>query len=219
MAVYVKRRSGLGLGIMAGGRRTQDERSSATRGAITLAARKLFAERGFVETSIEEVLGDAGVTRGALYHHFESKAAIFGAVFEMLEAELAARLVAAARAGAGPWQRLMAGARAFLEACLDPEIRRIVLLDAPAVLGLEEVRRVEGLHTLARLKAGLAACAEAGEIAPDGVEMLAHLVLGALAQAAAAIAQADDPRAARAEAWAVAERLLEGVRLRPDRTR
>ncbi|MDQ0465460.1 AcrR family transcriptional regulator [Caulobacter ginsengisoli] len=204
---------------MAAGRRTQEERSGATRGAVMAAARRLFASQGFAETSIEEILGQAGVTRGALYHHFNGKAAIFLAVFETLEAELADRVTAAASGAADPWGGLMAGCQAFLEACLDPEIRRISLLDAPSVLGLDEVRRIEGLYTLARLRAGLRACATAGEIDSDGVDMLAHLLLGALAQAGTAIAQAKDAQSARAKAWTAARRLLEGLRLRPDRTR
>ena len=195
-------------------RRTQDERSGATRGAVVAAARTLFAAQGFAETSIEQILAAAGVTRGALYHHFPGKAAIFLAVFETLEAELADRLVAAAAQETSAWDRLLAGAQGFLDACLDPELRRIVLLDAPAVLGVDEVRRVEALYTLARLRAGLAACAAEGDLAAATTPMLAHLILGALAQAAMAIVQAQDPPAARAEAWTAAQALLEGLRVR-----
>src|SRR5438309_1391288 len=118
-------------------RRTQGERSETTRAAIVAAARGLFAEQGFAAVSIEALTGRAAVTRGALYHHFPSKAAVFLAVFEGVETDLAARLAQAAD-GRDAWARLQSGARAFLSACLEPEVQRIVLLDAPAVLGPEE---------------------------------------------------------------------------------
>ena len=199
---------------MAQPRRTQEERSSATRAAITVAARKLFAAEGFAAASIEQILQEAGVTRGAFYHHFDSKTALFVTVFEAVEADLAGRLATAAAQHTAPWDQLMAGAESFLTACLDPEIRRIVLLDAPAALGMEEVRRIEDAYTMAGLRSVLGACAREGDLDAAQVPMLTHLILGALAQAAVAIARAEDPVAAREAAWTAAQSLLTGLRRR-----
>jgi AcrR family transcriptional regulator len=197
---------------MAGSRRTQEERSEATRGAILQAARKLFAVQGYAATSIDQILSAAGVTRGALYHHFDSKSAIFSAVFAAVEADLAQLLVAAAAAKSSPWSRLLGGSHAFLDACLNPEVRQIVIVDAPAVLGADELRGIKESHTRAALQAALSACADAGEIDAARVPMLTHLISGALAEAAMAIARSADLAAARDEAWGAARALLSGLR-------
>src|SRR3954470_24740324 len=125
-------------------RRTQAERSEATRGALIEAARPLFAVRGYAGVGTEQIVRAAGVTRGALYHHFEGKEGLLAAVYEQIEADLAERIVA--RAGAvgddGPLAELAAGVDVLLDAARDPEVHRIVLLDAPAVLGWERWREI-----------------------------------------------------------------------------
>src|SRR5437763_9931945 len=121
-------------------RRTQAERSAATTGELVRTSRELFAARGFADTSIDDIVSAAGVTRGALYHHFDSKADVFRAVFEDLGRDLAAMSVEAARGKRDPWKQMEAGCMAFLDISRDPGIQRIALLDGPAVLSWEGVR-------------------------------------------------------------------------------
>src|ERR1044071_9643614 len=118
-----------------GARRTQAERTEATRGALIAAARPLFAERGYAGVGTEEIVRAAGVTRGALYHHFEGKKGLFEAVYERIEAALAPRIAPGALAGGAkaPLDAMRAGAEMFLQACTEPEAQRIVLLDGPSV--------------------------------------------------------------------------------------
>src|SRR2546421_10255411 len=116
--------------------RTQSERSAATREALIAAARELFAERGYAAVGTEEIVRAAGVTRGALYHHFAGKRELFEAVHEDDERQLVERIAASAiSTSADPLQALHAGAQAFLDACEDPAVQRIALVDAPSVLG------------------------------------------------------------------------------------
>lgn len=191
--------------------RTQSERRAATRAALIDAARPLFAERGYAHVGTEEIVHAAGVTRGALYHHFDSKAALFRAVFEQEEAALTARLMKVAQAQGDALSGLHAGCRAFLEACLDPVVQRIVLRDARAVLSLDELREIESRYTLAALRNGLKNAIASGALADRAPEMLAHMILGALSEAAMAIARAPQPKKVLKEALAEFDRLLEGL--------
>jgi AcrR family transcriptional regulator len=168
------------------------ERSEATTQELIRAARALFAERGFAETSIEDVVRAAGVTRGALYHHFTSKTDVFRAVFEAEERELARRLAAAAARKRDPWKQLEAGCLEFVDVCLDPGHRRIVLIDGPAVLGWQAMREIEHRYTLALTRAGIEAAMEAGTIRRRPADPLAHLLFGALCEAAMMLARAGD---------------------------
>src|SRR5215210_3047371 len=104
-------------------RRTQAERSEATRAALIATARRLFAARGYAAVGTEELVRAAGVTRGALYHHFDGKADLFRAVFEQLEGEIAERLAADALARPDPWEAMLAGLEMFLDVCLEPEVQ------------------------------------------------------------------------------------------------
>jgi AcrR family transcriptional regulator len=189
------------------GRRTQRQRTEATTAAITGAARRLFARAGYAATSVEDVLREAAVTRGALYHHFDSKAALFRAVFEQEEKALCARVLAAARREREPWPNFRAGCRAFLEACLDPDVQRIVLSDARAVLPPEDLREIESRYSLAMLRDGLGRAVAAGAIAPRPVETLARFLFGALSECALAIARSPSPRKTLQDA----QRELDGV--------
>ena len=125
-------------------RQTQAARSARTRGALLQAARELFAEKGFAATGREEIAERAGVTRGALYHHFASKTELAAAVVEQLEGELVELVVAAALEGTGVRDQLHRGCRAYMDACADPTMARI-LADAPAVLGLEACRALDAV--------------------------------------------------------------------------
>ncbi|PZG20231.1 TetR/AcrR family transcriptional regulator, partial [Nonomuraea aridisoli] len=136
-------------------RRTQAERSDETTARLVRAARDLFGADGYAATTIDAVAAAAGMTKGAAYHHFAGKAELFRAAFTAELADVAARLERAAAEERDPWAALSRGARAFLEHCLDPRFRRIVLLDAPSVLGWETVREIEYAHTLRVLLTGL----------------------------------------------------------------
>jgi AcrR family transcriptional regulator len=190
-------------------RRTQAERSEATRAALLGAARRLFAAHGYAGTGREEIVRAAGVTRGALYHHYDGKEDLFRAVYEELEHEIVARVGAAAAASVDPAEQLRLGALAFLDAALDPAVQRVVLIDGDAVLGWEVRQEISGERSLGMVRDALGAAMEAGRIERQPVEPLAHLLLAALHEAALLVARADDPRAARAEVGVTVERLLE----------
>jgi AcrR family transcriptional regulator len=180
-------------------RRTQAERTSATRRALLDAAREQFAERGFAGTGREQVAAAAGVSRGALYHHFGTKEGLFRAVVEELEAGLAEQVAEAAMAGADPVEELRRGCLAFLDACMEPAVRRIVLLEAPVVLGWDAWREIDARYGLALVRSGLAGALDEVGLDPAAVDPLAHLLLGALNEAALLVATADDPVRARDE--------------------
>lgn len=192
-------------------RKTQGERSAATTAQLLTAARELFSKKGFADTATEDIINAAGLTRGALYHHFDSKAALFRAVFEQEEAALTARLMKVAQAEGDALSGLRAGCRAFLEACLDPVVQRIVLRDARAVLSLDELREIESRYTLAALRNGIRTAIASGAVAERSAEMLAHMILGALSEAAMAIARAPQPRKVLKDALAEFDRMLEGL--------
>ncbi len=189
------------------------EQSEATRSALVAAARALFAERGFSAVPAEEVVARAGVTRGALYHHFADKKDLFRAVVEQLEQEVSERIAVAALAEAGPWEQQQAALEAFLDTCLEPEVQRVILTDAPSVLGLQAWREIEATYGLALVRAGLQLVMEAGMIEQQPLDPLAHLMLGALAEAGLVIARAEDPVVARAEVGESVRRLLNGLRV------
>ena len=194
--------------------RTQAERSESTRAALIGAGRELFAERGYAAVGTEEIVRRAGVTRGALYHHFDGKRELLEAVYEQLESEMAARLAELETPGTGALETLHAGAEMFLDHSLEPEVQRIVLLDAPAVLGWERWREIGARYGLGLIEGVLAIGMERGEIRRQPVEPLAHALLGALDEVAMFVARAADPAAARAEAGETLTGLLGALRPR-----
>jgi AcrR family transcriptional regulator len=175
------------------------------------AARPLFAEQGYAGVGTEEIVRAAGLTRGALYHHFASKADLFEAVYEQLESELTEKIATAALGGEDPIAALRLGKDMFLDACLEPEVQRIVLLDAPAVLGWERWREIAADHGLGLVEAALGAAMEAGSIPRQPLRPLAHVLMGALDEAAMVVARADDTDSARAEVGATLDGILEAL--------
>lgn len=190
---------------------TKAERAQATRAALLAAATPLFAERGYAAVGTEAIVRAAGVTRGALYHHFEDKRDLFRAVYESLERELAERIANEALAYPEPMEALRRGAEMFLEHCADPAQGRIALIDAPSVLGWQEWREVSAGYALGLIEAALAAAIEAGRIERQPVRPLAHVLLGALDEAALMVARAEDPDAARRELLETLVGILEGL--------
>jgi AcrR family transcriptional regulator len=192
------------------GRREAEAR--ATREALIEAALDLFTERGYAGVGTEEIVARAKVTRGALYHHFDDKRDLFRAVFERVEEELVAGIAAKMEAVEDPWKLMMAGMRAFLDACEQPAVKRIALTDAPVVLGWKEWREVDNRHGLGLTRAALQGAVDAGVLRPIAVEPMAHLFVAALSEAAFVIAHADRPRKARAEVERALVELSEGLR-------
>jgi AcrR family transcriptional regulator len=191
----------------------QEQRSAATRAKLVAAARALFAARGYGAVGTEEIVRAAGVTRGALYHQFRDKEHLFEAVFEEVEGETTRQIAegAMAHGAADPLSALRAGARAFLAVCAEPEIERIVLLDAPAVLGWERWRAIGLRHGLGLVAGTIQAGIDAGLIAPQPVTPLAHVLIGALDESALYVARAEDPEVARAEVVGILDRLIDGL--------
>jgi AcrR family transcriptional regulator len=202
--------SGDGRVDVGSGRRSQAERGEATRAALIAAARRLFTESGYDGVGTEEIVRAAGVTRGALYHHFGGKRELLDAAYEQLEAESTERV---ARVVLGselesPLQAMKAGIAAFLDECAEPELRQIALHDAPAVLGWDRWREIGEANGLGLIEASLIAAIEAGEIRPLPVKPMAHVLLGALDEAAMLVARSEDP-ASRAEVTSVLLAVLE----------
>ncbi|MEV0091321.1 helix-turn-helix domain-containing protein [Streptomyces sp. NPDC050738] len=187
-------------------RRTQAERSGATTAQLLDAARELFGRDGYAATSIDAVAAAAGMTKGAAYHHFPGKAGLFRAVFVLQQERMAAALEEAAAQAPDPGAALRAGCLTFLERCLDPDFRRIVLLDGPSVLGWETVREIEYAHTLRVLQAGMAVLHQAG--GEGDVAARCQLIFGALCEAGMLLARSEDPARALPVMAAEAERLL-----------
>lgn len=191
-------------------KRTQAERSEATRDALIEAARGLFAGRGYADVGTEQIVRAAGVTRGALYHHFDGKRSLFEAVYERVEAELAERIAAGALASGttAPLDAMRAGAEMFLQACTEPEAQRIALLDGPSVLGWDRWREIAAEYGLGLIEGSLRAAIEAGAIRDQPVRPLAHVLMGALDEAAMLVARADDPDQMREEVGRTLDSLL-----------
>lgn len=191
-------------------KRTQTERSEATRAALIEAARALFAEHGYGGVGTEEIVRGAGVTRGALYHHFDGKRELFEAVYEQIEVELAQRIADGALSGGAtdPLMAMRAGAEMFLRACTETDVQRIVLIDGPSVLGWDRWREIASEHGLGLIEATLQAAIEAGAIREQPVRPLAHVLMGALDEAAMLVARAEDPERMRAEVGSTLNTLL-----------
>ncbi|MFC8172211.1 TetR/AcrR family transcriptional regulator [Streptomyces sp. NPDC057242] len=185
------------------------EQRAATRRALLAEGRRRFAADGYHQVVLAEVARAAGVTKGAAYHHFDSKAGLFRAVVSEVQEELGERVAAEAGRHGDLWEQLRAGCRAFLASGTDPAVRRILLVDAPTVLGWDEWRTLDEESSARHLAEALETLAEAGLIADRPVEPLARLLSGAMNEAALWIARGGDPGAAE-EAL---DRLLAGLRV------
>jgi AcrR family transcriptional regulator len=191
------------------------DQSEATRSALIGAARELFAARGYAGVATEEIVRAAGVTRGALYHHFAGKLELFQAVYEDVERGLVEQIAASAISTAGdPLAALHAGAQAFLDACEDPAVQRIALVDAPSVLGWERWREIGLRYGFGLVQGTVQAAMDAGLIEPQPVVPLAHLLLGAIDEGAMLIARAQDDGTTRAQVGASVARFLDALRPR-----
>ena len=194
-------------------RRTQADRSAATREALVAAGRRLFAEHGFADVSTDAIVAAAGVTRGALYHQFADKTALFDAVLEAVEADIARRLAADAVAAGidDPVDAMRHVLRTWLDICVEPEIHRIALIDGPSVVGWAHWREVCQRHVFGLAQAMLEQGIESGRIRPQPVRALAHVLMGASDEAALYVAESGDRAQARSDMLQVLDRLMDVV--------
>jgi AcrR family transcriptional regulator len=194
-------------------RRTQAERAADTREALIAAARPLFASPGFADVSLETIVSAAGVTRGALYHHFADKIGLFAAVFERIEAEMATRMgeIVATAKLTDPLEIMRLSAAFWLDACADHEVQRIVITDAPAVLGWARWSEIGQRYNVGLVTALLTDAVQSGRIQDQPVEMTAHALLGAMREATLYLTRAQDHDRARQEAGAVMNRLIDAL--------
>ena len=197
-------------------RRTQAQRSEATRQALLGAARRLFERRGFDDVAAEEIVAEARVTRGALYHHFEDgKPGLFREVVREVMQEVHARLAAEGRRARTPLDALELGMNTFLRICTEPGYQRILLLDGPAVLGWYQWRSLDLEYGLGLLRRALEAAAASGQIGVADVEMTTHLLAGALVDAALLLGQGRSQRALHRRLEATLLRLVRGLGREP----
>jgi AcrR family transcriptional regulator len=191
---------------------TQAERSGTTSAALIAAARELFASRGWAATSMEEVARAAGVTKGALYHHFADKKALLRGVYEDQERRSIEHLLEVAGPLADdPLEGLRVGSRAFLESCLDPTFRRIALVEAPAGLGWELWREIDLQYGFGLMHGAVQQAIASGQLKPLPVDQVAHQLLAALMEAALLVGQAKNPKKTLKDALATYNALLDGL--------
>ncbi|WP_030669812.1 TetR/AcrR family transcriptional regulator [Streptomyces sp. NRRL B-1347] len=182
-----------------------------TRGRLVAEGRRLFAAHGYAAVGLAEIVRSAEVTKGALYHHFTDKAALFRAVLEEVQREVGRRVADAADAHDDPWTRLTVGCRAFLAATADPDVQRVMLVDGPAVLGWSAWRAMDEAASGRHLDDVLAELVDGGVLSPQPVAPLSHLLSGAMNEAALWLASSRDPEDLP-RTQAALERLLDGLR-------
>lgn len=192
-------------------KRHRARQAEETRALLISVARELFTERGYAATSVEEVIQQAGVAKGALYHHFDGKEALFRAVYEQVQTETVSAIVAAALAAQEPWAGVRAGLSAFLDACLEPTFRRIVVLDSVSVLQHQTWEGGAEHVELGMLRTVLTPLVESGVLPDVPVEPLVYVALGGLYGAALFIARSPEPNVARGEVDAVLDTLVAGL--------
>lgn len=198
------------MSVKSPGQTERAAQAAATRHDLLQHARKLFAQKGYTDSSTDEVVRRAKVTKGALYHHFSNKLELYRAVVEDMERELVAKMAEAADGARTPQAKLEAAGRAYLDACLDSSLTRILVLEAPVVLGWKEWCALAHQHEIAALAAYLESVVATSTTGEQPLEM-AHVLLGALNTAARVIAQAEDPQKARAQVEGTIDRLLKGL--------
>lgn len=186
--------------------------TEATTLKLVGIARAQFAARGYAQTGTEELVRAAGVTRGALYHHFHDKRDLFRAVLDAVQREVGEAVEKAAGKSCDPWLQLVAGCHAFLSASTDPDVQQIMLIDGPAVLGWDVWRELDSQYALRSLKSGLKELMDAGVIRPQPVDALAHLLSGAMNESAMWVARSPRPRQALAQALSALTALLGGLK-------
>ena len=187
-----------------------------TRRQLIDAGRSLFATRGFFNTSIGDLVAASGVgTRGAFYHHFADKTELFRAVFEEIESDLTLRSIAQPPSGDDAWERLSAGLHGFLKGALEPEVRQVILLDGPVVLGWKTLREIQALNSIALINEMVREAIDRGVIDDQPVVELTHMLVAALEEASLMVAHAAKPARARERAARILDRMLLSFAVEP----
>lgn len=191
------------------------EQTEVTTRRLVEVARDLFAQRGFAHTGTEDLVRAAGVTRGALYHHFADKTALFHAVLDRVQQEVGAQVDIAADQQGDPWDQLTAGCRAFITASTHPGTQQIMLIDGPAVLGWQVWRAMDSQYSLRSLKQALIGLMADGIVRDQPVDPLAHLLSGAMNEAALWVAQSQTPDLALEQVLGALEELMSVLKAPP----
>jgi AcrR family transcriptional regulator len=189
--------------------------SVRTTSALLDAARVEFTAQGYLAAKTEAIVETAGVTRGALYHHFRDKAALFDALVEQMQDEIAQAVANAAKTARSPFEAFRIGCAAYLDCCTRPDVRQIVLVDGPAVLGWERWRELDERHAYRSTLAAVKACIAAGEIVAVEPEPMARVLMAAITQVGLDIGRTDDPDRHRRELGGALTVLLERLRIEP----
>jgi AcrR family transcriptional regulator len=189
----------------------RQEYSASTKRALVEVAQALFTERGYAGTSLDEIVGGARVTKGALYHHFSGKQALFEAVFEAVEEDATRRIRKAVRTSDDPWEKAISGLRAFLAEVRRPDYRRVVIQEGPAVLGYERFREQEERSTFGIVQEIVASVLASYELEESMVETFSRVFFGAMSAAGSAVSLADDPQRASAEVETAITFILAGL--------
>ncbi|SER61723.1 transcriptional regulator, TetR family [Actinokineospora terrae] len=191
----------------------REDYSESTRQALVDSAVALFTKQGYAATSLDAIARRARVTKGALYHHFSGKQAVFEAAFGAVERAVLAKLGQVVAGPGTPWDRAVSGLQAYVQVCLEPSYQRIAIHEGPVVMGWERWREAEEHFSFGLVKGAVEALVEAGEIDDLPVEVTARILFGALQTGAAIIAGADDPRKAGTDVSRTIIRVLEGMRV------
>jgi AcrR family transcriptional regulator len=191
---------------------TKAAQREATTKRLLEIARVHFTKHGYAQTATEKIVEEAGVTRGALYHHFGSKEGLFKAVVETVQQDVAAEIEKAISKTNDPWEQLLIGCKTFLTASMDADIQQIMLLDAPAVLGFETWRGIDSQNSMRLLQESIQELADKKIIQTPSVEAFTHLLSGAMNEAALWVARSKNPKQTLTEATKTLEHLLNAVR-------
>ncbi len=188
--------------------------SSSTRRALIAGAERLFTTQGYGGTSLDTIVKQAKVTKGALYHHFSGKQAVFEAVFEKIESEAAERIRKAIRGKRNPWDKASASVQAFLQVVQDPSYQRVVIQEGPAVLGYERFREQEERSSFGLVQelVGEVLAEATLDVTDEMLEVLSRMFWGALSAAGESVSEAEDPKAMVAEVEAAVDLILAGIR-------
>ena len=194
------------------GKSRRQEYSASTRRALVDVATELFTQQGYAGTSLDEIVAGARVTKGALYHHFSGKQALFESVFEKVEETSTRSITRAVRGARDPWDKALSGLRAFLDVLQSPEYRRVVIQEGPAILGYERYREQEERSTFGIVQEIVSSVLSAYDLEPGMVETFSRVFFGAMSAAGAAVSSAEDTERAGAEVEAAIGFILAGMR-------
>ncbi|TQR38028.1 TetR/AcrR family transcriptional regulator [Brevibacillus brevis] len=188
------------------------EQKQQTMQKLIEVAREMFSKKGYADAAMEDIVKQAGVTRGALYHNFGSKEGLFEAVLASVQQEIGERVEAEAARSEEPWQQLILGCLAFVSSAVEQRNKRILLIDGPAVIGWEKWRRMDEENSMRHLREQLQTIKEQGYLRPVSIDALTHLLSGAMNEAVLWISETPDQEKSLEEISAAMTLLLEGYR-------